>query len=819
MVNKGVLVLGASAAVAAGIVVARRFSPSASLNRLLNGNLKLFISPRDRRVIRTIAASKRRYLLLSWPRPGIKDQQKRDLIAAATNNESTTENAVEEARLALLDPPLAPCKPKTLQLHGHSRTDDYYWLRDDDRSDPDVIAHLNAENAYTKSALSDTESLQETLYREMRGRIQEADRSAPLRSKGYWYYTRTQDGAQYPVHCRRTLPDNAALPTETDTMDESPDSSPEEILLDENAEAVGHDFYMTSAMRVSPDSSLLAYGVDTKGNEMYTLHVKDLSTGKDILSSPIHNTAGSCAWAADNTTLFYVTKDALDRPYKVWRHVIGTDPSADVCVYHEEDEAFYLGLSASRSRKFLYIHSGSAVTSDVRMLPADDPIGEWTVVLPRQEDVEYSVDDRGDQLFITIRDRLRPNSELLVAPRSDPSATRVVMPHRHDVKLEDVIVSEDYLVAFERSQGLQQAVAYALPAQGGAAVLLTDGKAIAFDEPAYELSPGRQGDFSNNPILRFHYTSLTTPDTVIDYNMQTGERAIKKVQPVLGGFDSGKYKTERIWATAPDGIKVPVSLVYRTDLAKLDGSDPLLLNAYGSYEISNDADFRSTRLSLIDRGFTFAIAHVRGGGDMGRQWYEDGKFLKKKNTFTDFIACAELLVEKRYTRPDALCIEGRSAGGLTMGAVTNMRPDLFNAVILGVPFVDCLTTMLDETIPLTNIEWEEWGNPNEETYYHYMLSYSPIDNIKGNDVKYPNMLVTAGLHDPRVGYWEPAKFVAKVRRDTAPGSLILLKCEMGAGHFSSSGRFERLKEIAIEYAFLLKCLGMIDVALKPSAAV
>jgi oligopeptidase B len=396
---------------------------------------------------------------------------------------------------------------------------------------------------------------------------------------------------------------------------------------------------------------------------------------------------------------------------QVWRHEIGTDPSADECVYHEEDDAFYLGISLSRSQALLYIHSGSAVTSDVRTLQANQPRGQWRTVLPRIQGVEYSVEDRGDHLFIVLRDDDRPNSELLVAPLANPGAAAPLLPHRDDVKLEHVEVCRDYLVSFERRQGLQQAVIYTLPADGTVPSSLGEGSPIAFDLPAYELAAGSQGDF-DSPLLRFHFTSLATPDTTVDYNMRTGARATKKVQPVLGGFDPSLYVTERLWAEALDGIQVPISLVYRQDLAKLDGSDPLLLNAYGSYEVCNDPDFRSNRLSLIDRGVTFALAHVRGGGEMGRQWYEDGKFLKKRNTFTDLVACAEHLEKEKYTSAARLCVEGRSAGGLTVGAALNLRPDLFCAAVVGVGFLDCLTTMLDDTIPLTVIEWEEWGDPN-----------------------------------------------------------------------------------------------------------
>ncbi len=842
MKHQRAIVLGAGAAIATGIILGRRFTPSARLNRLLNGNLKLFPTRSDRHALQTLASGNKSYLLRGWPRPGINDSAKRQLLVTASS-ESSSENddqqqqqqQIESTRIAVLQAPICDARPHTLTTHSDTRIDDFYWLRDDDRKNKEVIAHLNAENNYTKHVLADTEPLQEALYKEMRGRIQEADQSAPQRYssastlQGYWYYTRTEEGAQYAVHCRRSLSSTiqASPPSENDAMDTA--SAPEEIILDENEEAKGHDFYMVGGFQVSPNHKLVAYGVDLKGNESYELRVKDITTGKQLLEKPIPDTAGNFAWAADNKTLFYVTKDKLDRPFKVWRHILGSSV-ADELVYHEEDDAFYIGIDSSRSEKMLYIHSGSAVTSDVRMLSADNPMGAWSIVLPRKENVEYSVDDRGEQLFITIRDTERPNSEVLVAPISDPTAAKVIVPHRPDVKLGHIELSNEFLVAFERERGLQQAVVYSLPmtndGKDPAPVVVAEkgtsplgkGTPITFDEPAYELSGGSQGDF-NSGLLRFHYTSLTTPDTVYDYNMKTGQRAVKKVQPVLGGFDQTKYKTERLWATATDGTQVPISIVYRTDLVKLDGSDPMLLDAYGSYEISNDADFRSSRLSLVDRGFVFGIAHVRGGGEMGRTWYEDGKYLKKMNTFTDFIASAELLISKKYTSKEKLAISGRSAGGLTMGAVINLRPDLFNAAILGVPFVDVLTTMLDHSIPLTTIEVEEWGDPAEKEYYEYMKSYSPIDNIKAGE-EYPNMLVTGGLHDPRVGYWEPAKLVAKLRKLTAQGTgkMLLLKLEMGAGHFSQSGRFDKLKEVAQEHAFLLKCQGMLNTPLQTSGS-
>eukprot|EP00887_Chlorella_sp_A99_P007435 scaffold2.g7435.t1 len=826
------------------------------LNRLVNGNLRLFRGE-QRAQLRALASGSRRFLLRGWPAPGVADEQKRLLVSLAAAGASGGE--VEAARLQVLQPPRAERHVKLLETHGDVREDAYYWLRDDEREDPAVLAYLQQENAYTKAVLADTEDLQAELYREMRGRIQEADQSTPVRRgafvqcsapiaqfEGWYYYTRTLEGQQYAVHCRRAVPAAAGPPSEADIMDESvpgapllpPPSPPvseccdalaiaalEEVLLDENEAAKKHEFYMVAGQ-------LLAWGEDTVGGEKFTLHVKDLASGARLLARPIPDTAGDVAWANDNAALFYVTKDKLDRPFKVWRHSIGTDPSQDVLVYHEEDESFYIGLGRSRSEQLLYIHAGaraagrgqaqhsmegegeggSAVTSEVRYVRADEPAAEWTVVRPRESEVEYSAAHRGDHLFLTLRDTARPNSELLVAPLSDPSATTTLLPHRDDVKLEHVEVCKDFLVTFERINGLQQAIVYKLDGPGAPAAL-GGGAPIAFEEAAYELSAGAQGDWES-PVLRLHYTSLRTPDTVLDYNMASGQRAVKKVQPVLGGFDPERYKTERLWAAAPDGVKVPISLVYRSDLVRLDGSAPMLLDAYGSYEVSNDPDFRSTRLSLVDRGFVFAIAHVRGGGEMGRRWYETGKYLQKKNTFMDFIACAEHLIAECYTSPARLCIEGRSAGGLTMGASLNMRPDLFSAAILGVPFVDCLTTMLDETIPLTTIEWEEWGNPADPQYYEYMRSYSPVDNVKPQ--AYPNVLITAGLHDPRVGYWEPAKFAACLREAKTDRNLLLLKVDLGAGHFSKSGRFDRLHEVAVEWAFLLKVQGMLDVPLQPS---
>ena len=833
----------------------RRLIPNYRLNRMMNGNLKLFSTSKDRNLLHRLASNaSSRYILKGWPSRGTGDPLKHRLIAAAAS--STTDSAeLESARLALLQPPLSAKKSTILEQHGDKREDFFYWHRDDDRKDKHVIAHLEAENSYTKAVLADTEALQEQLYKEMRGRIKEEDVSVPQRHDKHFYYTRTLEGQQYAVHCRRALsPAALALPpSENDTILTSnsdnatnQQSGEEEILLDENEEAAKHSFYMVGGFAVSQDEHLLAWGEDTKGNESYTLRVKDLRTGKELLAKPIPETAGNCCFANDNKTLFYVTKDAMDRPYKVWKHTVGSDnDEEDVLVYHETDESFYVGIGRSRSEKLITIHSGSAITSEVLILNADTPDGIFRPVLARKHDVEYSVDHRGQQLLVTIRDENRPNQEVLAIPFDitatinspiveDEREMSVLLPHSKAVQIEHIELSRDFLVSFERHQGLQQAIIHTLPPNNEdspitPASLANGGQPVSFEEPAYELSCGSCGDY-DSPILRLHYTSLTTPDTIFDYNMVSNNRKVKKVQPVLGGFDSSAYKTERLWAEAPSGhgddntdndnnsdkVKVPISLVYRPDLIRLDGSNPLLLDAYGSYQSCNDPDFRSSRLSLIDRGFIFAIAHVRGGGELGRYWYEDGKFFKKKNTFTDFIACAEHLIANKYTTPSKLCIEGRSAGGLTMGAVITMRPDLFCAAVIGVGFLDCLTTMLDETIPLTVIEWEEWGNPVESRkVYDYMKSYSPLDNVL--PAEYPHILATAGLHDPRVGYWEVSKFVARMRdAQLKEGNMLLLKCEMGAGHFSVSGRFERLKEVALEYAFLLKTQGMLERGLSPS---
>lgn len=687
------LIVGAAIAVtAAGYRVARRFTRTYRLNKMMNGNLSLFKESKSYMTAVERVAKERPYVLRHWPVRSQKDDLKKRLITVAASDGNAEE--MEKIRMELLTPPKASKEERVLKEHGDEREDAYYWLRDDERKNPKMLRYLEEENKYTKAVMGDTEALQEDLYKELRGRIQEADVSAPVLNKGFIYYTRTEEGKQYAVHCRKKMKKG----WETMDFDGGIESQEqEEVLLDENAESKGHAFYMTAGVDVSPNQKLLAYGVDTVGNEMYTLYVKDLETGKMVLSKPIEATDGSYAWSTDNVTLFYTTKDELDRPYKVWRHRIGTDPKDDVLVYHEKDEAFYLGIGLSRSEKYIYVHAGSAITSDVRFLAADNPEGELNSVMERRNDVEYSVEDRGEQFFITVRDKARFNSEVLVAPVSSPQDATVLLQHRPDVKIEHVEMSRDFMTVFQRSGGLQRIIIYPLSSGNvnPTNFVASNGYEIEFDEPAYELHNGAQGEF-DSPYLRYIYTSFTTPSTVVDYNTKKSSKIIRKVQPVIG-FDSSKYKSERIWATASDGVKVPISLVYRTDLVKLDGTDPFLLDAYGSYEINNDADFRSSRLTLIDRGFIFGIAHVRGGGEMGRQWYLDGKYLNKKNTFFDFLSCAEYLVNEKYTSAEKLCIQGRSAGGLTMGASINESVKSpkglhFNCAILGVPFVDVLTT-------------------------------------------------------------------------------------------------------------------------------
>ncbi len=681
---------------------------------------------------------------------------------------------------AMPTPPTAAPRPFELEAHGDVRVDPYYWLRE--RDDPEVIRYLEDENAYTQAVMGHTDRLQETLFEEMRGRIAEDDSSVPVRRDNYWYYTRYETGGEYPIYVRRK---------EMESRGETPVETPVETMLDGNALAEGHDFFAIGGVSVSSGENLLAYAIDTIGRRIYTIRFKDLGTG-EILADEISGSNGNFAWAEDNRTLFYTRRD-LDtlRSYQIYRHVLGTDSGEDELVFEEEDETFSCFVRKSKSKRFLMIGSSHTLANEVRFLDASTPNGEFTVFLARERGHEYGIAHLGDYFYIrTNKDAL--NFRLMRTPvrGTGMDSWSEVIPHRDDVLLEGFDLFRDHLVVAERKEGLLQI--RIKPWKG-------EEHYLEFDEPAYAANVGDNPQI-DTMSLRFVYSSMTTPRSVFDYDMVTRERELKKRQPVLGGFDPADYRTERLMVTARDGAQVPISLVYRAGFEP-DGRSPLLLYAYGSYGSSLDASFSSSRLSLLDRGFVYAMAHIRGGEEMGRSWYENGKLLHKKNTFTDFIDSGEFLVEKGYADPERLFAQGGSAGGLLMGAVINMRPDLFEGVVARVPFVDVVTTMLDASIPLTTFEWDEWGDPRDKIDYDYMLSYSPYDQIEAKD--YPHLLVTAGLHDSQVQYWEPAKWVAKLRSLKTDDNVLLLKTEMEAGHGGATGRFRSLREIALIYAFLI----------------
>jgi len=675
-----------------------------------------------------------------------------------------------------LQPPVAKTVPREDTAHGDRRVDNYFWLRD--RDDPDTLKYLEAENRYTTAMMQHTAPLQATLYSEMLGRIKQTDLSVPTPRDHYFYYSRTVEGQEYAIHCRKKGSLEAA----------------EEILLDENALAAGKKYFRIGNYSVSPNHRLLAYSDDYDGDENYTIRVKDLETG-ELLADEIPNTYYSLEWGNDNATFFYCVLDAAKRPHKIFRHALGVQE--DPLIYHEPDERFTVELGKTSSRAFILISIGSSLTSEVRYVSADHPAAEFQTVLPRVQEIEYDLTHHGDSFFIRTNDAAK-TFRVVEAPVRDPSKAnwKEVIPKRDDATIENLTAFKDYLVVEERDRGLTRI--QIRPFAG-------EPYYIDFPEPVYTAFAGGNAQFDTK-ILRFHYTSLVTPYSVFDYDMQTRRRELKKQQEVLGGYDPSQYQSERIHAIASDGEKIPISLVHKKGLAK-DGSAPLLLYGYGSYGISIDATFASDRLSLLDRGFVYAIAHIRGGGDLGKPWHEEGRLLKKKNTFTDFIACAEHLVANNYTSPAHLAMMGGSAGGLLMGAISNLRPDLFKAVVALVPFVDALNTMLDATLPLTVGEYEEWGNPNEKPYYDYIKSYAPYENVEAQP--YPTMLVTAGLNDPRVSYWEPAKWVAKLRAMKLDPHILLLKTEMGSGHFGASGRYEHLKETAFNYAFILDALEIV----------
>ena len=674
-------------------------------------------------------------------------------------------------------PPDAIAKDKTLSIHGDTRIDPYFWLND--REDPEVIQYLNDENSYTKSVLEPSEKLQKNLFEEMKGRIKEDDSSVPYFLNEYWYISRYEKGKDYPIYTRKHK-----------TLD-----AKEEILLDVNELAKELSYCQVSGLSISPDNTKLAYGIDTLSRRIYTIKVKDLLTGQ-ILEDEITGVSSYAAWAADSKTFFYTSKDEETlRTDQIYRHKVGQSQTDDVLVFEEKDETFYTFVYPSKSREYIMIGSTSTLTSEYQYLPSNTPNGSFKLVQKRERGLEYDVSHFEDMFYISTNADNSTNFKLVKAPVANPGKSnwKEVLPHRDDVLLEGVELFRDFMVVSERTNGLLQLRVVKWDA--------SEDYYIDFDSETYTASLGTNPDFDAN-TFRYNFTSLTTPSSVIDYDINAKTHEIKKEQEVLGGvFDKANYVSERLWATADDGVKIPISLVRHKDTA-LNSKTPLLQYGYGSYGNTIDPYFSSVRLSLLDRGFVFAIAHVRGGEYLGRAWYEKGRQLSKKNTFTDFIACSKFLIEHEYTSSPHLYAMGGSAGGLLMGAIMNMAPDLYNGIVAAVPFVDVVTTMLDDSIPLTTGEYDEWGNPNDEAYYHYIKSYSPYDNVK--EVSYPNTLVTTGLHDSQVQYWEPAKWVAKLRDVHQGDNVILLHTNMDAGHGGASGRFEALKEIAMEYAFLLQ---------------
>ena len=672
--------------------------------------------------------------------------------------------------------PIAKIIPTTLEKHGDVRIDNYFWLND--RENPEVIDYLNKENEYYNTLTADSKQFQKELFDEMKARIKEDDESVPYLYNGYYYITRFEKGNDYPIYSRKK-----------GSLD-----SKEEIMFNCNEMAKGHKYFQLSGLSISMDNQFATFALDTVGRRIYTLQVKNLVTG-EILSDKILNTSGNSTWANDNKTIFYTKQDPKTlRSDKVYKHKLGNDASKDELVYFEKDDTFNVSVSKEKSKKYIVIESSSTLTTESRILPADSPDSEFKIFQKRIRGIEYSISHYGDSFYILTNKDKAINFKLMKTSETKTSKENWtdLIPHRKDVLIEDIEIFKNYIVISERSNGLNKI--RIRPWSG------TGEYYLPFESETYTAYTSTNVDFDTE-ILRYGYQSLATPSSVIDFNMKTKTKEIKKEQQVLGGkFDKNNYVEERIWATATDGTKVPISMVYRKEIKK-DGTNPLLLYAYGSYGISMDPYFSSTRLSLLDRGFIFAIAHIRGGEDLGRQWYEDGKLLKKKNTFTDFIDCSKYVIEQNYTSPKHLYAEGGSAGGLLMGAIVNMAPELYNGVIAQVPFVDVMTTMLDDSIPLTTGEYDEWGNPNVKKYYDYMKSYSPYDNVKPQ--AYPNMYVSTGLHDSQVQYWEPAKWVAKLRMLKTNDNLLFLNTNMDAGHGGASGRFEALKELAKEFSFLL----------------
>jgi oligopeptidase B len=668
-------------------------------------------------------------------------------------------------------PPKAKKIERLDTVNGVVLKDDYYWLRE--KESEEVLDYLKAENKYTDAMTEHLKPLQDELYKEMIGRINEDDASVPVKDDEYYYYSRMEKGKNYAINCRKK-----------GSLD-----AKEEIILDENILAEGKEYFSVGALEMSPDHKLMAYAIDVNGSEEYDIYIKNLETG-EMLTDEIENTAGNLVWANNNTTFYYTMLDETHRPFQLHRHDLGKNDNK--LVFEELDGAYFLYPFKDKSEQFIYVYLGSKVTTEMHFMNADNPDDDFKVIQPRKQGMEYSVANHGTDFYVLTNDNAL-NFKLMKTSVNTPSMEnwREVMPHDDKVLLSSVETFENHLVIYGRKGGFKH-------------IHITDLRTnksheVAFPEPVYTYSSSENPTFEGS-IIRFTYSSMITPRTVYDYDMDSKKLTTKKVYEVKGGYDKSDYVVERVEATAADGTKIPMSVAYKKGV-KRDGTNPCYLYAYGSYGSSTEPYFSTIRVSLLDRGFVFAIAHIRGGSEMGRKWYEDGKFLKKKNTFTDFINCAEHLVKEKYTNSDKLAIAGGSAGGLLMGAVLNMRPDLFNTVVAHVPFVDVINTMLDETIPLTVVEYEEWGNPNDKIYFDYMLSYSPYDNVEAKD--YPNILITAGLNDPRVQYWEPAKWTAKLRDMKTNENTLLLKTNMGAGHGGASGRYEALKEYAFEYAFVL----------------
>lgn len=700
----------------------------------------------------------------------------------------------EKPQHLLIDAPIAKKTPKELTIHNDTRIDNYFWMRlsdtqknaeTPDEQTQDVLDYLNAENEYLDKTMEHTEGLQEKLYDEIVGRMKKDDVSVPVKDNGYLYYTRFEEGGDYALYCRKKI--------------EADGEGKEEIMLNGPEMAKGYAYYGIGSRTISMDNKLMAFGIDTVSRRRYTVHFKNLETG-EILSDKLSNTTGRATWANDNKTVFYTTKDQETlRSNKIYKHILGTDQSEDILVFEEKDNTFSCGVGKSKSNAYLSIYSHQTLSTEFRFLDANTPNGEWQIIQPREKDLIYSVDHYEDSFYIRTNLDAK-NFRLVKTPITATTKENWVdvIPHRDNIFLQGFDLFKNYLVVEERIDGLR-----------AIRVINWDGNEhyISFNDPAYMAYTTSNLDFDTN-ILRYAYTSLTTPNSTYDYNMDTKEQVLLKQQEILGGdFSVENYTSERLYATAKDGTKIPISLVYKKGVER-NSQTPLLLGAYGSYGSSREPTFSSSRLSLLDRGFVYAIAHIRGGQEMGRYWYEDGKLLKKKNTFTDFINCGEFLISEGFTSSDHLYAQGGSAGGLLMGAILNMEPELWNGVIAAVPFVDVISTMLDESIPLTSFEFDEWGNPKNKEYYDYMKSYSPYDNVEAKD--YPNILITTGYWDSQVQYWEPAKWIAKLRDMKTDDNLLIMDCNMDVGHGGASGRFERFKRTALSFAFMFDLEGITE---------